>query len=97
VGFAGPGEQPHGDGVLERQFRNDISTTVQVPSVEDSQSFAIMMELQENLTDDLDHVYFQFTAHYSTLYQAQVTRVVTVRLPTTTSVSTYLQSVDDEV
>jgi protein transport protein SEC23 len=93
----GPGEQPHGDGVLERQFRNDISTTVQVPSVEDSQSFAIMMELQENLTDDLDHVYFQFAAHYSTLYQAQVTRVVTVRLPTTTSVSTYLQSVDDEV
>lgn len=91
---AGPGEEPHGDANSEH-FRNDTSTAVRLLSVEDCQAFAVMMELQEDL--DVNHVYFQFVARYTSIHQAEVTRVVTVRLPTTHNISNYLQSVDDEV
>lgn len=94
VESAGPGEEPHGD-VNSEHFRNDTSTTVRLLSVEDCQAFAVMMELQQDL--DVNHVYFQFVARYTSIHQAEVTRVVTVRLPTVHNISNYLQSVDDEV
>ncbi|KAG0623865.1 hypothetical protein M758_3G207500 [Ceratodon purpureus] len=90
----GPGEEARGDASYEH-FRNDTSTSVRLLSVEDCQAFAITMELEDDLEDS--HVYFQIVARYTSMHQAEVTRVVTVRLPTTDSVSNYLQSVDDEV
>lgn len=93
-GMTGPGEEALGDASSEH-FRNDTSTAVRLLSVEDCQAFAIVMELEDDLEDS--HVYFQIVARYTSMHQAEVTRVVTVRLPTTDSVSNYLQSVDDEV
>lgn len=92
--MTGPGEEARGDASSEH-FRNDTSTAVRLLSVEDCQAFAIVMELEDDLEDS--HVYFQIVARYTSMHQAEVTRVVTVRLPTTDSVSSYLQSVDDEV
>ena len=93
-GMAGPGEEARGDASSEH-FRNDTSTAVRLLSVEDCQAFAITMELEDDLEDS--HVYFQIVARYTSMHQAEVTRVVTVRLPVTDSLSNYLQSVDDEV
>ncbi|KAE8697976.1 Sec23/Sec24 protein transport family protein isoform 2 [Hibiscus syriacus] len=39
----------------------------------------------------------QFAIQYSNVYQADITRVITIRLPTFDSVPEYLQSVEDEV
>ena len=83
-----------GDARLE-YFREDTSTAVRLLSVEDCQAFAITMELVDDLEDN--HVYFQMVARYTSMHQAEVTRVITVRLPTTDVLSEYLQSVDDEV
>ena len=93
-GVTGPGEEARGDSRLEH-FRDDTSTAVRLLSVEDCQAFAIMMELVDDLEDN--HVYFQFVARYTSMHQAEVIRVITVRLPTTDILSEYLQSVDDEV
>ncbi|KAG0554331.1 hypothetical protein KC19_12G083000 [Ceratodon purpureus] len=90
----GPGEMARGDARLE-YFRDDTSTAVRLLSVEDCQAFAITMELVDDLEDN--HVYFQMVARYTSMHQAEVTRVITVRLPTTDVLSEYLQSVDDEV
>lgn len=90
----GPGEEPRGDSGVG-QFRNDTSTAVRLLSVEDCQAFAITMELEDDIEES--HVYFQIVARYTSVHQAEVTRVVTVRLPTTDSISDYLHSVDDEV
>lgn len=94
VEIAGPGEEPRGDSGVG-QFRNDTSTAVRLLSVEDCQAFAITMELEDDIEES--HVYFQIVARYTSVHQAEVTRVVTVRLPTTDSISDYLHSVDDEV
>jgi hypothetical protein len=94
IGMAGPGEEARGDASSEH-FRNDTSTSVRLLSVEDCQAFAVMMELEDDLEDS--HVYFQIVARYTSMHQAEVTRVVTVRLPTTDSLSNYLQSVDDQI
>ena len=93
-GITGPGEEARGDARSE-YFRDDTSTAVRLLSVEDSQAFAIMMELVDDAEDS--HVYFQIVAKYASLHQAEVTRVITVRLPTTNILSDYLRSVDDEV
>ncbi|KAG6551723.1 hypothetical protein Mapa_006812 [Marchantia paleacea] len=88
----GPGEEAH---LESSEFRKDSATAVQLLSVEDCQGLALNMELVENITGDF--AYFQFVARYTNTYHLQVTRVITVRLPTTGSPSTYLQSLDDEV
>ncbi|KAJ7563485.1 hypothetical protein O6H91_03G112300 [Diphasiastrum complanatum] len=91
--IVGPGEEAGSDA--SESFRNDTSVSLEMLSVEESQGFALVMTLSKNLTDD--YVYFQFVVRFTNAYQANVTRVITVRLSTTNSVSTYLQSVNDEV
>ncbi|KAK1434291.1 hypothetical protein QVD17_00027 [Tagetes erecta] len=89
----GPGEEAHTDN--HELFKNDNSVSVQMLSVEETQSFAVSIETRGNITTDL--VYLQFGIMFSNLYHADITRVITVRLPTVDSVSSYLDSVQDEV
>lgn len=89
----GPGEEAHTDN--HEAFKNDNSVSVQMLSVEETQSFAVSMETRGNITTDF--VYLQFGIMFSNLYHADITRVITVRLPTVDSVSSYLDSVQDEV
>ncbi|AES82283.1 protein transporter Sec23-like protein [Medicago truncatula] len=79
----GPGEESHVD--THETFKNDAL----------AQSFALSMETKGDIKSDF--VFFQFAIQYSNVYQADVSRVVTVRLPTVDSVSGYLESVQDEV
>ena len=91
----GPGEEAHQFRGVQQPFKNDMATSVQMLSVENTQAFALFMELEENLAED--YVYFQFASIYTSIYQTQVERVVTVQLPTTSSLTNYLRSVQDEV
>lgn len=89
----GPGKEASSDA---REFsKNDRSVVMEVSSLEECQSFAISMELNKDVKEE--NVYFQFAAQYTNLHQMNVTRVITVRLPTAASLSSYLKSVDDEV
>ncbi|KAL2610183.1 hypothetical protein R1flu_028756 [Riccia fluitans] len=88
----GPGEESDLDF---SEFDKNIGTAVQLLSVENCQGLALNIELTENIKGDF--AYFQFAARYTNTYHIQVTRVITVRLPVTSSPSTYLQSLDDEV
>ncbi|KAI3736343.1 hypothetical protein L6452_15882 [Arctium lappa] len=89
----GPGEEAHTDN--HEAFKNDSSVSIQMLSVEETQCFAVSMETHGNIKSD--YVYFQFGILFSNLYQADITRVITVRLPTVDSISSYLDSVQDEV
>ncbi|KAL8170374.1 hypothetical protein V2J09_022178 [Rumex salicifolius] len=89
----GPGEEAQMDS--HENFKDDTSLTVQMPSVEETQSFAIFMENSRDIKRD--YVFFQFVIRYSNVYQADISRVITVRLPTVHSVSAYLESVQDDV
>ncbi|KAH9622266.1 hypothetical protein KSS87_001366 [Heliosperma pusillum] len=89
----GPGEEAHLD--TRDSFKNDTSISLQMLSVEETQSFSVFMELKRDIK--MDHVFFQFAIQYSNVYQTDITRVITVRLPTVDSVSAYLDSVEDEV
>ncbi|XP_010522855.1 PREDICTED: protein transport protein SEC23 [Tarenaya hassleriana] len=89
----GPGEEAHPE--THETFKNDAALCIQMLSVEETQSFSLLMENKRDLKSD--HVFFQFAFHYSDVYQADVTRVITFRLPTVDSISAYLQSVQDEV
>lgn len=89
----GPGEEAHTDN--HEAFKNDNSVSIQMLSVEETQCFAVSMETRGNIKSDF--AYFQFGILFSNLYQADITRVITVRLPTVDSVSSYLDSVQDEV
>ncbi|KAM7495754.1 hypothetical protein LguiA_020168 [Lonicera macranthoides] len=89
----GPGEEAHVDN--HETFKNDNSISVQMLSVEETQSFAVSMETRANIKSD--YVYFQFAIQYSNVYQADISRVITVRLPAVDSISAYLESVQDEV
>ncbi|KAE8697230.1 Sec23/Sec24 protein transport family protein isoform 3 [Hibiscus syriacus] len=89
----GPGEEAHID--THETFKNDISLCIQMPSVEETQCFSISMENKQDIKSDF--VFFQFAIQYSNVYQADITRVITIRLPTVDSVPEYLQSVEDEV
>ncbi|XP_026435061.1 protein transport protein SEC23-1-like [Papaver somniferum] len=89
----GPGEEAHLD--THETFKNDTSICIQMPSVEETQSFALSMETKRDIKSEC--VYFQFVVRYSNIYQAEISRVITVRLPTVGSVSAYLESVQDEV
>jgi hypothetical protein len=44
-----------------------------------------------------DFVYFQFAVHYSNIYQAEITRVITMRLQTVDGLSAYLASAQQDV
>ncbi|KAK2970213.1 hypothetical protein RJ640_021649 [Escallonia rubra] len=89
----GPGEEAHTDS--HETFKNDSSLWIQMLSVEETQSFAISMETRADIKSDF--VYFQFAFRYSNVYQADISRVINVRLPTVDSVPAYLESVQDEV
>ncbi|KAL3531571.1 hypothetical protein ACH5RR_010893 [Cinchona calisaya] len=89
----GPGEEAHTES--NEAFRNDAALAIQMFSVEETQSFALCMETKADIKSDF--VYFQIVIQYSNAYQADISRVITVRLPTVDSVSTYLESVQDEV
>ncbi|PON88785.1 Sec23/Sec [Trema orientale] len=88
----GPGEEAHVD---TETFKNDTSLCIQMLSVEETQSFSLSMETKGDIKSDF--VFFQFAIQFSNVYQADISRVITVRLPTVSSVSAYLESVQDEV
>lgn len=89
----GPGKEAHTES--HESFKNDSALAVQMLSVEETQSFAISMDFHGDIKSNF--VYFQFAIQYSNIYQADISRVVTVRLPTVDSISSYLESVQDEV
>lgn len=89
----GPGEDLHIDN--HESFKNDIALSVQMLSVEVTQSLALSMETKRDIKSDC--VYFQFAFHFSDIYQSDVSRVISARLPTVDSISAYLASVQDEV
>uniref|UniRef100_A0A2P2MW30 Protein transport protein SEC23 n=1 Tax=Rhizophora mucronata TaxID=61149 RepID=A0A2P2MW30_RHIMU len=89
----GPGEEAHFD--TRETFKNDCSLAIQMQSVEETQSFALSMEIKEDIKSD--YVFFQFVAQYSNVYQADISRVITTRLPAVDSVSAYLESIQDDV
>ncbi|KAK1281092.1 hypothetical protein QJS04_geneDACA004692 [Acorus gramineus] len=89
----GPGEEAPADA--HETFKNDSSTCIQMLSVEESQCFALSMETKGDITSD--YVFFQFAIRYSDIFQAEISRVITVRLPTVDSVSAYLASIQEEV
>lgn len=89
----GPGEEAHTD--TQEAFKNDTALCIQMLSVEETQSFSLFMENKGDIKGE--YVFFQFAFQYSNVYQADISRVITVRLPTVDSVSAYLQSVQDEV
>lgn len=89
----GPGEEAHVDS--NEVFKNDDALVIQMLSIEETQSFALSMETKRDIKRDF--VYFQFAFKFSDVYQSDITRVISVRLPTVDSVSSYLQSVQDEV
>ncbi|XP_057549453.1 protein transport protein SEC23 A [Amaranthus tricolor] len=89
----GPGKEAHSDS--HENFKNDASASIRMLSVEETQSFSVFMETKRDIKSE--HVFFQFAVQYSNAYIADITRVITVRLPTVDSVSTYLDNVQDDV
>ncbi|KAE8008395.1 hypothetical protein FH972_004911 [Carpinus fangiana] len=89
----GPGEEAHVD--THETFKSDSSLYIQMTSVEETQSFSLSMESKRDIKSD--YIFFQFAIQFSNVYQADISRVITVRLPTVDSVSAYLESVQDEV
>lgn len=89
----GPGEEANLDS--QENFKKDASVSVQMLSVEETQSFSVFMETKRDIKTE--HVFFQFSMQYSNVYVADITRVITVRLPAIDSVSAYLNSVQDDV
>lgn len=89
----GPGEEAFADS--HETFKNDSSFCILMHSVEETQSFALSMETKGDIKNDF--VYFQFAVRYSNIFQAEISRVITVRLPTVDSVSKYLASIQEDV
>lgn len=89
----GPGEEAHVD--TNETFKNDSSLYIQMLSVEETQSFSLSMETKRDIKSD--YMFFQFAIRFSNVYQADISRIITVRLPTVDSVSAYLESVQDDV
>ncbi|XP_015688445.2 protein transport protein SEC23 [Oryza brachyantha] len=89
----GPGEEASPDS--HETFKHDTSFCIQMHSVEETQSFSVSMEAKGDIKNDF--VYFQFAVHYSNMYQAEITRVITMRLQTVDGLSAYLASVQDDV
>lgn len=89
----GPGEEAPAD--VHETFKNDSSFCIQMHSVEETQTFTLSMETKGDIKND--YVYFQFVVRYSNVYQADISRVITVRLRTVDSVSAYLGSIQEDV
>lgn len=89
----GPGEEAHLE--MHETFKNDTSLSIQMLSVEETQSFSLFMETKRDIKND--YVYFQFAVKFLNAYQVEVSRVTTVKLPTVDSVPAYLESVRPEV
>ncbi|KAK8954523.1 hypothetical protein KSP39_PZI002816 [Platanthera zijinensis] len=89
----GPGEEAPADA--HETFKNDSSFCIQMHSVEETQSFSLSMETKGDIKNNF--VYFQFAVRYWNVYQADISRVITVRLPTVDSVSQYLRSIQEDV
>ncbi|PKU70200.1 protein transport protein SEC23 [Dendrobium catenatum] len=89
----GPGEEAPADA--HETFKNDSSFCIQMHSVEETQSFSLSMETKGDIRND--YVYFQFAVRYWNVYQADISRVITMRLPTVDSVSQYLGSIQENV
>ncbi|XP_041022094.1 protein transport protein SEC23 [Juglans microcarpa x Juglans regia] len=89
----GPGEEAHVD--THETFKNDSSLYIQMLSVEETQSFSLFMETKRDIKSD--YIYYQFAIRFSNVYQADIYRVITIRLPAVDSISAYLESVQDEV
>ncbi|EPS62978.1 hypothetical protein M569_11809, partial [Genlisea aurea] len=89
----GPGEEAHPDS--HEPFKIDRCVAIQMLSMDETQCFALSFENRVDIRSDF--VYFQFAVRYLNVYQADVTRVITVRLPTVDGVSAYLQSVQEDV
>jgi hypothetical protein len=53
------------------------------------------MEAKSDIKNDF--VYFQFAVHYSNIYQAEITRVITMRLQTVDGLSAYLASAQQDI
>ncbi|KAH9310868.1 hypothetical protein KI387_025903 [Taxus chinensis] len=90
---SGLGEESHSEG--HETFKNDSSVSVQMLSVEDIQSFAVTMELKRDIKES--HAFFQFAACYMDFYQANISRVIMIRLPTTADLAAYLNSVEGDI
>lgn len=89
----GPGKETTSSA--HETVRNDKSVCMEVPTLEECQSFALTFELIKDIKEE--NAYFQFAAQYTNSLLINVTRVVTVRLATTNSLTSYLQSIDEEV
>ncbi|KAK3160752.1 hypothetical protein QOZ80_1BG0063990 [Eleusine coracana subsp. coracana] len=89
----GPGEEASPDS--HESFKHDTSFCIQMHSVEETQCFSVSLETKNDIKNDF--VYFQFAVRYSNMYQAEITRVITMRLQTVDGLSAYLASVQDDV
>ncbi|KAF3789123.1 transport protein SEC23-1 [Nymphaea thermarum] len=89
----GPGEEATSD--THENFESDSATYVQMISVEETQSFCVSMEAKNDIKEN--HIYFQFAIRYSNSYQADISRIITLRLAAVDGLSSYLESVQDEV
>ncbi|GAV76480.1 zf-Sec23_Sec24 domain-containing protein/Sec23_trunk domain-containing protein/Sec23_helical domain-containing protein/Sec23_BS domain-containing protein [Cephalotus follicularis] len=89
----GPGDEAHID--THETFKNDNSLSIRMLSVEETQCFSLSMETKGDIKSD--YVFFQFVIQYSNVYQADISRIITVRLATVNSMSAYLASIQDEV
>ncbi|XP_002968157.2 protein transport protein SEC23 [Selaginella moellendorffii] len=88
----GPGQDASSDAA--ESFGREPAVALRMMSVEEHQGFALSMQLTSNFHDD--YAYFQFVVRYTGTFQARITRVITVRLPVTTSVSKYLTGINPE-
>lgn len=89
----GPGEEAPADA--HETFKKESSFCIQMHSVEETQSFSLSMETKGDIKND--YVFFQFAVRYWNVYQADICRVITIRLPTVDSVSQYLGSIQEDV
>uniref|UniRef100_A0A0C9S7S5 TSA: Wollemia nobilis Ref_Wollemi_Transcript_12856_3701 transcribed RNA sequence n=1 Tax=Wollemia nobilis TaxID=56998 RepID=A0A0C9S7S5_9CONI len=89
----GPGEEAHSDS--HETFKNDSAVSIQMLSVEDTQSFAVIIDLKKDIKEN--HAFFQFAACFTDVYQSNITRVITLRLPTTDAQSAYIDSIEGDV
>ncbi|KAH7365154.1 hypothetical protein KP509_18G011400 [Ceratopteris richardii] len=89
----GPGKET--TSTVHETVRNDKSVCMEVPTLEECQSFVMSFELNKDIKSE--NVYFQYAVQYINAHLMNVTRVITVRLGTTDSITSYLRSIDDEV
>eukprot|EP00897_Mesotaenium_endlicherianum_P002932 jgi/Mesen1/2667/ME000167S01817 len=94
AGSGGESQEQVRDPATEQPFPEDRSSVLEMLGVEDGLGLALSFELLQDVPHPFLH--FQFATSYTNLQQLGVVRVVTVRVPTTGSVTAYLQAVDQE-